>query len=111
MTVNNDIKIERHAIMKQTAAKQYAKIRPFLPVQRGNVRIPNIAIINAVLYVLENGCKWRALPGVWFIFLGQAAAARQALQSRKSAQRLFSRQHLTASRALAPAFDQLSMPK
>ena len=54
--------------MKQTAAKQYAKIRPFLPVQRGNVRIPNIAIINAVLYVLENGCKRRALPerfGKW----------------------------------------------
>ena len=51
--------------MKQTAAKQYAKIRPFLPVQRGNVRIPNIAIINAVLYVLENGCKRRALPESW----------------------------------------------
>ena len=54
--------------MKQTAAKQYAKIRPFLPVQRGNVRIPNIVFINAVLYVLENGCKRRALPerfGKW----------------------------------------------
>ena len=54
--------------MKQITAKQYAKIRPFLPVQRGNVRIPNIAIINAVLYVLENGCKRRALPerfGKW----------------------------------------------
>ena len=44
--------------------------------------------------------------GVWFIFLGQAAATRQALQSRKSARRLFSRQHLTANRALAPALDQ-----
>ena len=49
---------------------------------------------------------WYFLKRVWFIFLGQAAATRQALQSRKSAQRLFSRQHLTASRALAPAFDQ-----
>ena len=55
--------------MKQITAKQYAKIRPFLPVQRGNVRIPNIAIINAILHVLENGCKWRALPerfGKWY---------------------------------------------
>ena len=48
--------------MKQITAKQYAKIRPFLLVQRGNVLIPNIAFINAVPYVLENGCKRRALP-------------------------------------------------
>ena len=68
MTVSNDIKIERSTVMKQTAAKQYAKIRPLLPVQRGNVRISTIDFINAVLYVLENGCKWRALPerfGKW----------------------------------------------
>ena len=55
--------------MKQTAAKQYAKIRPLLPVQRGNVRISTIDFINAVLYVLENGCKWRAPLerfGNWF---------------------------------------------
>ena len=48
--------------MKQITAKQYAKICPFLPVQRGNVRIPNIVFINAVLYFPENGCEWRALP-------------------------------------------------
>ena len=48
--------------MKQTAAKQYAKIRPLLPVQRGNVWISTIDFINAVLHVLENGCKRRALP-------------------------------------------------
>ena len=48
--------------MKQITAKQYVKIHPVLPVQRGNVRIPNIVFINAVLYVSENGCKWRALP-------------------------------------------------
>ena len=54
--------------MKQITAKQYAKIRPFLPVQRGNVRISNIAIINAVLYALGNSCKRRALSerfGKW----------------------------------------------
>ena len=54
--------------MKKAAAKQHAKIRPLLPVQRGNVRIPTIDFINAVLYVLENGCKRRALPerfGKW----------------------------------------------
>ena len=62
MTVNNDIKIERHAVMKQAAAKQHARIRPLLPVQRGNVRILPIDFINAVLQVLETGCKRRALP-------------------------------------------------
>ena len=48
--------------MKQITARQYAKIHPYLLVQRRNVRISNIVFINAVLYVLENGCKWRALP-------------------------------------------------
>ncbi len=41
---------------------QYEVIRPLLPVQRGNVRIANLDVLNAVLYVAENGCKWRALP-------------------------------------------------
>ncbi len=41
---------------------QYELIRPLMPVQRGNVRISNVDVINAVLYVTENGCKWRALP-------------------------------------------------
>ena len=69
MAVNNEIKIERCTVMKQITAKQYAKIRPFLPVQRGNVRIPNIVFINVVLHVMENVCKWRALPerfGKWY---------------------------------------------
>jgi len=47
--------------MNQITAKQYAKIHLCLQVQRGNVRISNITFINAVLYVLGNGCKWHAL--------------------------------------------------
>jgi transposase len=42
--------------------EQYARIEPFLPVQRGNVSHDNLNVINAILYVAENGCKWRALP-------------------------------------------------
>ena len=42
--------------------EQYEKIAKYLPVQRGNVKIDNIRLINALLYVMENGCKWRALP-------------------------------------------------
>jgi len=40
----------------------YGKIRHALPVQRGRVTVENIAFINALLYVCENGCKWRRLP-------------------------------------------------
>ena len=43
-------------------AEQYELLRPHLPVQRGNVRISNLDLINAVLHVAENGCKWRSLP-------------------------------------------------
>jgi len=31
-------------------------------VQRGNVRLSNLQVLNAVLYVAEQGCKWRGLP-------------------------------------------------
>jgi len=42
--------------------KIYKKIEPLLPVQRGNVVINNRRFLEAVFYILENGCKWRALP-------------------------------------------------
>ncbi len=42
--------------------EQYDKIKKVLPVQRGNVKISNIDFLNAILYITENGCKWRALP-------------------------------------------------
>ena len=42
--------------------EQYEKISDCLPKQRGNVSLTNLDFINALLYVLENGCKWRALP-------------------------------------------------
>jgi transposase len=52
----------------QITESQYSLIAPYLPVQRGNVRISNLQLINALLYIAENGCKWRALPpefGKW----------------------------------------------
>ena len=42
--------------------EQYEKIEKYLPVQRGNVKIDNLQLINAILYVVENGVKWRKLP-------------------------------------------------
>lgn len=48
--------------MNEITEKQYTLIHPYLPVQRGNVRVSNLTVINAILFVAENGCKWRALP-------------------------------------------------
>lgn len=41
---------------------QFAQIEKYLPTQRGNVSLSNLAVLNAILYVAEHGCKWRGLP-------------------------------------------------
>ncbi len=41
---------------------QYRHIAPWLPRQRGNVTLDNLHVPNAILYVAEQGCKWRGLP-------------------------------------------------
>ncbi|BDC88167.1 IS5 family transposase [Pseudomonas aeruginosa] len=41
---------------------QFARIEDCLPRQRGNVSLDNLQVLNAILFVAENGCKWRALP-------------------------------------------------
>ena len=48
--------------MKTITQSQYDVLHPYLPVQRGNVSISNLTLINAVLCIVENGCKWRSLP-------------------------------------------------
>ena len=47
---------------------QFQRIESELPRQRGNVRVSNLQFLNALLYVAEQGCKWRGLPrrfGPW----------------------------------------------
>src|SRR6202453_3203531 len=46
----------------EITSEQFSRIGTFLPVQRGNVSLTNLQVVNAILYVAENGCKWRALP-------------------------------------------------
>jgi hypothetical protein len=41
------------------AVEQYEKIKDSLPIQRGNVRLNNLQVLNAFLFVAEQGCKWR----------------------------------------------------
>jgi transposase len=52
----------------QITDEQYHQIKDCLPRQRGNVSLGNLQVINAILYVAEQGCKWRGLPrrfGCW----------------------------------------------
>jgi len=47
---------------------QFDRIESELPRQRGNVKVTNLQFLNALLYVAEQGCKWRGLPkrfGPW----------------------------------------------
>jgi len=46
----------------EITAEQYMKIKDSLPIQRGNVKLQNLQVLNAILYVAEQGCKWRGLP-------------------------------------------------
>src|SRR5437016_7774117 len=41
---------------------QYRLIEDCLPTQRGNVSLSNLRVLNAILFVAEQGCKWRGLP-------------------------------------------------
>lgn len=45
----------------EISPERYERIAPYLPIQRGNVSIPNRQALNAILYVAEHGCKWRGL--------------------------------------------------
>jgi len=46
----------------ETTQAQFAQIEHCLPLQRGNVSLSNLSVLNAILYVAEHGCKWRGLP-------------------------------------------------
>ena len=48
--------------MELTQQQQYEKIEDPLPLQRGNVRLSNLEVLNAILYVAEQGCKGAAFP-------------------------------------------------
>jgi len=50
--------------------EQYEKINGCFPKQRKPAKIRNLDVLNAVLYLVENGCKWRGLPkeyGDWHV--------------------------------------------
>lgn len=42
--------------------KQFEKIAHVFPKPRGKLEIDHFTMVNILLYVVENGCKWRCLP-------------------------------------------------
>jgi transposase len=41
---------------------QYERIAHCFPKPRGTLRYGNLEVLNAILYIAENGAKWRKLP-------------------------------------------------
>ena len=56
------MRLARHPISTRISEARYERIKDALPVQRGNVSLSNLQVVNPVLYVAEQGCKWRGLP-------------------------------------------------
>ena len=56
--------LKKYDIIKhmKISKKQFEKIKKFMPIERKPAKIPNQQFLNALLYIIENGCKWRALP-------------------------------------------------
>ncbi len=44
------------------SARDWSRLEPLLRVRRRS-KWPLVEVVNALLYVLRNGCLWRDLPG------------------------------------------------
>ncbi len=84
----------------------YQRIADCFPRQRGNVGLDNLAVLNAILYVAENGCKWRSLPadfGNWHtIYTRMSRWSKSGVLDRVFAK-------LQHQQILAVKFDVLSL--
>ena len=91
----------------EITAEQFARIEQHLPHQRGNVSHENLNVVNAILYVAENGCKWRALPkrfGNWHtIYTRMNRWAKAGVLDRLFAQ--LQREHLIRIKIEAVSLD------
>lgn len=48
--------------------EQFENIRPLLPLPRGSLKYDARVAVNGMLHMMDQGCKWRALParfGPW----------------------------------------------
>ena len=46
----------------EISEEQYQRVDHLFPVARSGVKLTNLEVLNAVLYLAEQGCKWRGWP-------------------------------------------------
>ena len=84
--------------------EQYERIKHLLPVQRGNVEIENLTFLQSLQYMVENGCRWRALPehfGKWNSIYGEFSMDPVVI--RKEHYQAIDRTHVLIPALLFPA--------
>lgn len=54
--------LKRKAYSSDLCARDWERLEPLLVVKRRS-KWPLVEIVNAILYVLQNGCVWRDVPG------------------------------------------------
>jgi len=66
--------------------EHYERIAQCFPKHRGSLRYGNLEVLNAILYIAENGAKWRRLPkeyGHWHtIYARMRGWARRGVLAR-----------------------------
>lgn len=66
--------------------QHYERIAHCFPKHRGSLTYDNLEVLNAILYIAENGAKWRRLPkeyGHWHtIYARMRGWARQGVLAR-----------------------------
>jgi|ERR1700722_17312538 transposase len=66
--------------------QHYERIAHCFPKHRGSLTYGNLEVLNAILYIAENGAKWRQLPkeyGHWHtIYARMRGWARQGVLAR-----------------------------
>ena len=91
---------------------QYEHIEDLFPRQRGNVKLSNLDVLNAILYVAEHGCKWRGLPerfGNWHtIYTRMNRWAKSGVLDRVFAE--LQRQQIIRVRVEAVSLDSTLIP-
>ena len=95
----------------ELSKEQSERIKDCLPRPRGNVSIDNLTLLNALLFVLENGCQWRAVPrhfGRWHtVYLRLARWSRAGVIERVFAR--LQQEQIVAIRIEAVGLDSTSV--